>query len=123
LATMTNTIAQTGVGVDRIQAILDASDVIPEKDDAIEPGPLKGNIEFEKIVFGYNKDANVLRDVSFKIGAGQMVGVVGPTGSGKSTIVSLIPRFYDPSSGNVKIDGHDLRDVKIRDLRSQIAYV
>ena len=123
LATMTNTIAQTAVGVDRIQAILDASDVIPEKADAIECGPLKGNIEFHNIVFGYNKDARVLKGVSFKIGAGQMIGVVGPTGSGKSTIVSLIPRFYDPNSGRVTIDGHDLRDMKLRDLRSQIAYV
>ena len=123
LATMTNTIAQTAVGVDRIQAILDASDVIPEKADAIECGPLKGNIEFENIVFGYNKDARVLRGVSFEVAAGQMIGVVGPTGSGKSTIVSLIPRFYDPNSGRVTIDGHDLRDIKIRDLRSQIAYV
>jgi ABC-type multidrug transport system fused ATPase/permease subunit len=123
LATMTNTIAQTAVGVDRIQAILDASDIIPEKADAIECGPLKGNIEFENIVFGYNKDARVLRGVSFKVSAGEMIGVVGPTGSGKSTIVSLIPRFYDPNSGRVTIDGHDLRDIKLRDLRSQIAYV
>jgi subfamily B ATP-binding cassette protein MsbA len=123
LATMTNTIAQTAVAVDRIQAILQASDVIPEKADAIDAGQLKGDIEFEKIVFGYNKDARVLNDVSFKVEAGQMIGVVGPTGSGKSTIVSLIPRFYDPGSGRVTIDGHDLRDVKIRDLRSQIAYV
>ena len=123
LATMTNTIAQTAVGVDRIQAILDASDVIPQKADAIDPGPLKGNIEFENILFGYNKDARVLNGVSFKVAAGQMIGVVGPTGSGKSTIVSLIPRFYDPNSGRVTIDGHDLRDVKVSALRSQIAYV
>ncbi len=123
LATMTNTIAQTAVGVDRIQAILNASDVIPQKPDAIAPGPLRGNIEFEKIVFGYNKDACVLKNVSFKVDAGQMIGVVGPTGSGKSTIVSLIPRFYDPNSGRVLIDGHDLRDLNLRDLRGQIAYV
>jgi len=56
---------------------LNASDVIPEKEDAIDPGPLKGNIEFERIVFGYNKDARVLNEVSFEIGAGQMIGVVG----------------------------------------------
>ena len=120
---MTNAIAQTAVGVDRIQSILNANDVIPEKEGAIDPGTLKGDIEFDKIVFGYNKDAQVLKDVSFKIGAGQMIGVVGPTGSGKSTIVSLIPRFYDPSGGRVTIDGVDLRDLKLRTLRSQIAYV
>jgi ABC-type multidrug transport system fused ATPase/permease subunit len=123
LATMTNTIAQTAVGVDRIRAILEANDVIPEKQGAVDPGPFKGNIEFQNVVFGYNKDARVLKDVSFKIGAGQMIGVVGPTGSGKSTIVSLIPRFYDPMGGRVTIDGVDLRDLKVRSLRSQIAYV
>ena len=123
LATMTNTIAQTAVGVDRIRAILEANDVIPQKEEAVDPGSFKGNIEFQNVVFGYNKDACVLKDVSFKIGAGQMIGVVGPTGSGKSTIVSLIPRFYDPNSGRVTIDGVDLRDVQVRALRSQIAYV
>ena len=111
------------MGVDRIQAILDASDVIPQKADAIDPGPLKGNIEFEKIVFGYNKDARVLNGVSFKIGAGQMIGVVGPTGSGKSTIVSLIPRFYDPTAGSIRIDGADIRDYTIQGLRNNIGYV
>jgi len=64
-----------------------------------------------------------LNEVSFEIGAGQMIGVVGPTGSGKSTIVSLIPRFYDPNAGRVTIDGHDLRDLTVSGLRSQIAYV
>jgi subfamily B ATP-binding cassette protein MsbA len=123
LATMTNTIAQTAVGVDRIRAILEANDVIPEMENAINPGTFQGNVEFQNVVFGYNKDACVLKDVSFKIGAGQMIGVVGPTGSGKSTIVSLIPRFYDPTSGRVTIDGVDLRNLKLRALRSQIAYV
>jgi subfamily B ATP-binding cassette protein MsbA len=123
LATMTNTIAQTAVGVDRIRAILEAYDVIPEMENAVNPGTFQGNVEFQNVVFGYNKDACVLKDVSFKVGAGQMIGVVGPTGSGKSTIVSLIPRFYDPTSGRVTIDGVDLRNLKLRALRSQIAYV
>ena len=123
LATMTNSIAQTAVGVDRVRAILEANDIIPEKPDASEPGALKGNIEFEHVGFGYDKETKVLKDVSFKISAGQMVGVVGPTGSGKSTIVGLIPRFYDPGNGRVTIDGVDLRDLKLHGLRSQIAYV
>ncbi len=123
LATMTNTIAQTAVGVDRVRAILEAGDVIPEKTDAIEPPPLKGDISFAKVDFGYNKNAPVLNQVSFDIKAGQLIGIVGPTGSGKSTIVSLIPRFYDPESGLVTIDGLDVRDFKIQGLRKQIAYV
>ncbi len=113
LATMTNTIAQTAVGVERVRAILEANDVIEERGDAREPQPLKGEIKFENVAFAYNKDAPVLTDVNFEIKAGQMVGVVGPTGGGKSTIVSLIPRFYDPSAGKVSVDGVDIRDYKI----------
>jgi ABC-type multidrug transport system fused ATPase/permease subunit len=123
LATMTNTIAQTAVGVERVRAILEANDVIEERPDAREPQPLKGQIKFENVAFAYNKDAQVLSDVNFEIKAGQMVGVVGPTGGGKSTIVSMIPRFYDPSGGKVSIDGVDIRDYKIHGLRNQIAYV
>jgi len=123
LATMTNSIAQTAVAVDRIRAILEARDVIPEKEGARDPEPFKGNIEFDGVVFGYSKETPVLKGVSFKVGAGQMIGVVGSTGSGKSTIVSLLPRFYDPSSGRVLIDGADLRDLKLDGLRQQIAYV
>jgi subfamily B ATP-binding cassette protein MsbA len=120
---MTNTIAQTAVGVERVRAILEANDVIQERADAREPEPLKGEIKFENVAFGYNKDAQVLTNVNFEIKAGQMIGVVGPTGGGKSTIVSMIPRFYDPSAGKVSIDGVDLRDYKINGLRNQIAYV
>jgi subfamily B ATP-binding cassette protein MsbA len=120
---MTNTIAQTAVGVDRVRAILEADDVIPEKPDASEPEAFKGEIAFEHVKFGYNNEAKVLNDVSFKISAGQMVGVVGPTGSGKSTVVSLIPRFYDPAAGKITIDGVDVRDFTLHGLRSQIGYV
>ena len=123
LATMTNTVAQAAVGVDRIRGILDADDIIPEHPDAREAGKLAGEIEFEHVAFAYTADAPVLKDVSFKIKAGQLVGVVGPTGGGKSTIVSLIPRFYDPASGLVKIDGVDVREYKFRSMRDQIGYV
>jgi ABC-type multidrug transport system fused ATPase/permease subunit len=123
LATMTNTIAQAAVGVDRIRGILDADEIIPEHPDAREVGKLTGDIEFEHVAFAYTADAPVLKDVSFKIQAGQLVGVVGPTGGGKSTIVSLIPRFYDPASGVVKIDGVDVREYKFLSMRDQIGYV
>ena len=123
LATMTNTIAQAAVGVDRIRAILEADTVIPQRPDARDPQALKGEIEFQNVAFSYNDEAKVLTDVSFSIKAGQMVGVVGPTGCGKSTIVSLIPRFYDPTGGTVKIDGVDIRDYKFLPLRDQIGYV
>jgi ABC-type multidrug transport system fused ATPase/permease subunit len=123
LATMTNTIAQAAVGVDRVRAILDADTIIPERPDARKPPALNGDIEFEHVAFAYSADTPVLKDVNFKIKAGQLVGVVGPTGGGKSTIVSLIPRFYDPSAGVVKIDGVDIREYKFHAMRDQIGYV
>jgi len=122
LATTTNAIAQAAVGVDRVQAILETDTILPEREDAAEPGSLKGDIIFDHVAFSYN-DAPVLTDVSFRIEPGQMVGIVGPTGGGKSTIVSLIPRFYDPTNGVVKIDGRDVRDYKVNPLREQIGYV
>jgi ABC-type multidrug transport system fused ATPase/permease subunit len=123
LATTTNAIAQAAVGVDRVREILETDTSLKERPDAAEPSFLKGNIVFENVAFGYNADASVLKDVSFNIEPGQMVGIVGPTGSGKSTVVSLIPRFYDPTQGTVKIDGRDVRDYKINPLREQIGYV
>ena len=123
LATMTNTIAQAAVGVDRIRAILDADTIIPERPEAREPKTLAGEIEFDHVAFAYDPGAPVLTDVSFKVKAGQMVGVVGPTGCGKSTVVSLIPRFYDPTAGTVRIDGADIREYKKGPLRAQIGYV
>jgi ABC-type multidrug transport system fused ATPase/permease subunit len=123
LATTTNAIAQAAVGVERVRAILDTDTILPERADAFEPRFLKGDIEFEHVAFGYEKDNPVLKDVCLKIEPGEMVGIVGPTGSGKSTVVSLIPRFYDPTGGAVKIDGRDVRDYKINPLREQIGYV
>ena len=85
--------------------------------------PFTGEIEFEDVAFAYASDAPVLQRVSFTIKPGQMVGIVGATGGGKSTIVSLIPRFYDPTAGKVKIDGVDIRQYKLQALRNQIGYV
>lgn len=123
LATMTNSIAQTAVGVDRIRAILEADTIIPERPDAHEPETIAGEIVFDRVAFAYNPEAPVLREVSFHIKPGQMIGVVGPTGGGKSTIVSLIPRFYDPTAGKIEIDGVDIRDYKLQTLRNHIGYV
>jgi ABC-type multidrug transport system fused ATPase/permease subunit len=123
LATMTNSIAQTAVGVERIQEILNADSIIPERADARDAENLTGDIVFEDVAFAYDADSPVLQKVNFHIAPGQMVGVVGPTGGGKSTIVSLIPRFYDPTAGVIRIDGVDIRDYKVQGLRNQIAYV
>lgn len=123
LAKLTNTIAMASVGVDRVNALLTAESSVQEKPDAIEPEQLTGAISFERVAFSYDSATPVLRDVTFEVQPGQLVGVVGHTGSGKSSLVSLIPRFYDPSAGTVRIDGIDLRDYKLHELRSQIAYV
>ena len=123
LATTTNAIAQAAVGVDRVRAILDTNTVIPEKSDAIEVPPVRGEIVFEHVAFAYDVKNPVLQDVCFTIKPGQLVGIVGPTGSGKSTVVSMIPRFYDPTRGTVRIDGRDVRDCKLTSLRQQVGYV
>ncbi|OMC32599.1 ABC transporter [Mycobacterium sp. GA-1841] len=123
LAKLTNTIAMASVGVDRVNALLTAETSVQEKPDAVEPEQLTGAISFERVAFSYDSATPVLRDVTFDVQPGQLVGVVGHTGSGKSSLVSLIPRFYDPSAGTVRIDGIDLRDYKLHELRSQIAYV
>ena len=107
---MTNSIAQAAVGVERIQAILETDSVIRESPTAREPGAIRGDISFDHVAFGYNKDEPVLLDVSFTVKQGELVGIVGTTGGGKSTVVSLIPRFYDPTSGFVRIDGVDIRE-------------
>jgi ABC-type multidrug transport system fused ATPase/permease subunit len=123
LATTTNAVAQAAVGTERIRSILDTDTMIPEDPGGLEPETLKGEIEFKDIAFGYDPELPILTDVNLKIEAGQFVGVVGPTGAGKSTIVSLIPRFYDVQSGAVIVDGHDVREYKIKHLRDQIGYV
>jgi len=123
LAKMSNSIAQTAVAIERIQLILDTDDILPEKPGARDPGKLRGEIAFDHVAFSYNADAKVLSDVVFSIAPGQTVGVVGPTGSGKSTVVSMIPRFYDPTGGVVRIDGVDVRDYDLQALRRQIGFV
>jgi subfamily B ATP-binding cassette protein MsbA len=125
LASMTSVIAQTTVALERIQKILSADDVIPERADATDPGRAKGAITVEHVAFGYGDgdEAEVLRDVTFAIEPGQVVGVVGPTGCGKSTVLSLIPRFYDPTAGRVLIDGTDVTTYKLAALRAQVGFV
>lgn len=123
LSQMTNTIAQVSVGFQRVNAVCDADIVIEERPTPVEPPPLKGEITFEHVSFGYDAELPVLRDVSFTINAGQLVGIVGPTGSGKSTLVSLIPRFRDLDGGRITIDGVDIADYTLHGLRTQIGFV
>jgi subfamily B ATP-binding cassette protein MsbA len=123
LAGMTSTFAQTTVALERIQAVLGVDDLIVERPDAVDPGRVQGRIELQHVAFAYGPDAPVLTDVSFTIEPGQVIGVVGPTGSGKSTVLSLIPRFYDATGGRVLVDGRDVAELKLAALRSQVGFV
>jgi ABC-type multidrug transport system fused ATPase/permease subunit len=123
LAQMTNTLAQVSVAFHRVTAVCDADQIIPERPAPQDPPRFRGEVTFENVEFGYDPTVPVLRDITFTIGPGEMVGIVGPTGSGKSTVVSLIPRFRDPDAGRITIDGVDITDFKLHGLRCQIGFV
>jgi ATP-binding cassette, subfamily B, bacterial len=111
------------VGYDRIQEILRNGEEILDEPGARPAPRFTGQIDLVHVDFAYKEDEQVLRDVNMHVEAGQMVALVGPTGSGKTTIVNLIARFYDPVSGSVKIDGTDVRHYTQKSLRSQISFV
>jgi ATP-binding cassette subfamily B protein len=117
-------VAQAGAGAERIFEILDAEAEVRERPDARELPPIAGQVTFENVTFRYfDSGEPVLREVSFTAEPGQTVALVGATGSGKSTIINLIPRFYDVSAGRVLVDGHDVRDLTLESLRRQIGIV
>ncbi len=114
---------RAGVAAERIFQILEMPVDILDKPDAQELPQIQGEVEFRDVTFGYSRDLPVLRNFNLHIQAGQTVAIVGPTGAGKSTIAGLLARFYDIQEGAVLIDGHDVRDVTQRSLRSQIGVV
>lgn len=125
-----NTISQTlglieggKAGLTRVQEILAVERDLPEGKRILSRSEVRGELSFEGVAFGYNPDQPVLRDVNLKIAPGQTVAVVGPTGAGKSTLVSLVPRFYDPQQGRVLLDGVDTREYTLASLRQQVAMV
>ncbi|MDS0260766.1 ABC transporter ATP-binding protein/permease [Haloarcula sp. S1CR25-12] len=112
---------------DRVYAVLEAEPGVREADEPVALPSVAGRVEYDDVTFSYDpEDAEtppVLRGVSFEVSPGDTVGIVGPTGSGKSTLVKLLVRLYDPEGGAVRIDGHDVRDVSIADLRRAVGYV
>jgi ATP-binding cassette subfamily B protein len=115
---------QAGASAERIFEILDAKSDIVDKPDAIRLPEVKGDVNFENVTFRYFGGGEpVLNNVSFEARRGETVALLGATGSGKTTIINLLPRFYDPSEGRITIDGYDLRDVTLDSLRSQIGIV
>ncbi len=117
-------LSQAGASAERVFEILDAQSEVVEKPDAVPLPPVRGEVTFEGVTFRYFGGGEpVLKEVSFTAAPGQTVALLGATGSGKSTIINLIPRFYDVTEGRVMIDGHDVRDVTLDSLRQQIGIV
>jgi ATP-binding cassette subfamily B protein len=111
------------VSAERAFELLDEAPEVVEKPDARPVGRARGQVAYENVSFSYNDNRPALRNVSFEVSAGSRVGIAGTTGAGKSTLVTLLLRLYDPAAGTILLDGTDLRDFKLRDLRNQFAIV
>ncbi len=123
LSKMTDAWSKAEVGYERIVEVLDTDGEVQDLPGARAAPRLRGQIEFDRVSFSYQSGYPVLRDVSFRIEPGQVAALVGPTGAGKTTIISLIPRFYDPTSGEVRVDGADVRKFRMHSLRQQMSFV
>jgi len=124
ISKMTDTYSKAAVGYERIQEVLHTHVEVKDLPRARCAPKLKGDIQFDKVSFSYDGGGTpVLKNVSFEIKAGQVAAFVGPTGAGKTSIIGLIPRFYDPDSGVVKVDGTDIKQFQQKSLRSQMSFV
>ncbi len=123
LSKMTDTYSKAVVGYDRIRDFLAIDLQVKDLPGATEAPQFQGAIEFEHVNFSYLPGREVLKDISLKVEPGQVAALVGPTGCGKSTLISLIPRFYDPQSGSIRIDGADVRSYTRKSVRRQMSFV
>jgi subfamily B ATP-binding cassette protein MsbA len=123
LSKMTNTISKAAIAFERIQEVMSSESRVADLPTAGHAPTFKGRIEFDHVSFGYGPDIQILKDVSLTIEPGQIVAIVGPSGTGKTTIASLIPRFFDPQAGAVKIDGINIKQFTLKSLRDQISFV
>ena len=123
LSKMTDAYSKALVGYERIQEVLETDKEVKDLPGATRAPRFKGKIEFDHVEFYYAQENPILKDVSLTIEAGQLAALVGPTGAGKTTIISLIPRFYDPISGVIKIDGIDIKQFRQKSLRQQLSFV
>jgi subfamily B ATP-binding cassette protein MsbA len=115
--------SKAAIGYERILEVMESNRLIEESEDASDAPRFRGKIEFVNVDFSYQSGSPILRQISFSVEPGQTVALVGPTGAGKTSIVNLIPRFYDPDSGSVKIDGADVKTFRQRSLRQQMSLV
>ena len=111
------------VGLERVYSLIDRQKDVEERPNAKRTNKIIGSIKFEDVSFEYSKGTPVLENISFEVKPGQQVGIMGSTGSGKTTLVNLLARFYEPSKGRILVDGADIRDYKVADFRSQFSIV
>jgi len=123
IASFTQLFESGMTGFERFIEILDTEPLIQDSETAIDMPTTKGNVIFEQVTFSYNNHETVLKDISLEINAGKNLALVGPSGGGKSTLCHLIPRFYEVDGGRITLDGHDIRDIKVSDLRRHIGLV
>lgn len=124
MTAMSIMLPRAGVAADRIQEVIDTEFTVRDKENAVSMTGCKGVVKFDHVSFRYpGADEDVLHDISFTAEPGKVTAIIGSTGAGKSTLVNLIPRFYDVTEGSITLDGVDLRDMKKRDLRAQIGLV
>ncbi len=123
LSKMTDTISKASIGWERIREVLENEMQVRDMPGAKQAPRFKGKIEFDHVAFSYSETQPILKDLSLKIEPGQLAALVGPTGAGKTTIVSLLPRFYDATAGEIRIDGQDVRRFKQKSVREQISFV
>jgi ATP-binding cassette subfamily B protein len=116
-AGIANTLQSTAAAAERVFEFLNEKEETIDKANPVELSAIKGNVSFRNVIFGYDKNIQIIKDFSIDIKAGQKVAIVGPTGAGKTTLVNLLMRFYDVDSGSILIDGIDIRDMRRSDLR------
>jgi ATP-binding cassette, subfamily B, bacterial len=107
----------------RVMEVLEAEEEVRERPDAVTLGRVRGRVELQGVTFGYEPERPILQEVCLRVEPGETLALVGATGAGKSTLVSLVPRFFDPWQGRVLLDGHDVRDLTLRSLREQVSLV
>ena len=123
ISTVADSLQQTLTGADRVYEILDAESGIEDREAALPLARAQGDLVFEEVAFRFKPENTVLHHLSLTVQAGEKVAIVGPTGSGKTALIQLIPRFYDPDEGRIVLDGRDLRDWQLDDVRRQIGLV
>jgi ATP-binding cassette subfamily B protein len=123
ISTIANSVQQSLAAARRVFEVLDMPLAVASRPGAVRPGKLTGHLVFDKVSFGYHEGQPVLREMSFAAKPGQTIGIFGMTGAGKSSLLGLIPRFYDPDSGQITLDGKDLRELDLDALRRQIGMV